>query len=356
MKMGNHADLAVVTMDIADPAQADLIDSFVLGHAQGTAFHRPAWMRGITRATGHAAHVMAAVGPSGRVRGILPVHHIRSLLFGQAIVSTGFAVDGGIVADDPATIAALAAAAQRLARDKGGLPVELRGGAAPGEGWTTREDGHVGFIRPLADDDGAELLAVPRKHRAELRKALANPALHVRHGRDDGLIRDHYRVYAESVRNLGTPVFPARLFRETLAQFGEQADILVVYDGDRPVSAVLSLYHHDHVLPFWGGGVQDARHLRSNELMYYRLMGHARERGMRHFDFGRSKSGSGQAAWKKSFGFTPRPLAYHSWSPTGAVRDVNPQSVRYQRLVDLWKRLPLPVAALIGPPIARGLG
>lgn len=356
MKMGNHADLAIVSIDLADPAQRDMIDAYVLSHEEGTAFHRPCWLAGVMAATGHAAHVLAAIGPSGRVRGVLPVHHIRSRLFGQAIVSSGFAVGGGILSDDSATTAALAGAIQHMARDRGGPSVELRGGASPGEGWTTRTDGHVGFVRPLAADDEAELLTVPRKHRAELRKALANPALHVRHGRDERLVKDHYRVYAQSVRNLGTPVFPARLFREMLERFGEQADITVVYDAGRPVSAVLSFYHRDHVLPYWGGGVQDARRLRSNELMYFRLMGHARQRGMGHFDFGRSKAGSGQAAWKKSFGFTPMPLAYHSWSPTGAVRDVNPQSVRYQRLVDMWKKLPLPVANLIGPLIARGLG
>ncbi|HKT78065.1 MAG TPA: GNAT family N-acetyltransferase, partial [Sphingobium sp.] len=262
----------------------------------------------------------------------------------------------GLLADDPAVATALATAAQDMARTRNIGSVELRGGAAPGGDWTLHDGSHLGFTRPLAADDEAELLAVPRKHRAELRKALANPALHVAIGRSPKLIRDHYRVYATSVRNLGTPVFPARLFREVLAHFGEDADILAVYEGDRPVSAVLTLYHAGRAMPFWGGGIGDARRLRSNELMYYRLMAHGRDRGMKLFDFGRSKAGSGQAAWKKSFGFDPVPLSYHSWSPTGEKRDINPNSPRYQRRVDLWKKLPLPLANLIGPFIARGLG
>ncbi len=197
---------------------------------------------------------------------------------------------------------------------------------------------------------------MPRKHRAELRKALANDALRVEIGREARHRQAHYRVYSESVRNLGTPVFPARLFREVLAAFAEEADILAVYEGERPVSAVLTLYHQGRVMPFWGGGIADARRLRSNELMYFRLMGHGRARGMRVFDFGRSKTGSGQAAWKKSFGFDPVPLSYHSWSATGERRDIDPNSPHYQRRIDLWKKLPLPVANLIGPLIARGLG
>ena len=356
MIAGNRADLAITTLDLADPAQAQAADAYVLAHGASTPFHRPAWLIAIERATANRALMLAAVAPSGQICGLLPLQHVRSRLFGQALVSAAFAVDGGILADDPAVIAALAAAARNAARARGDMPVELRGGAAPGEGWRVCEGEHVAFVRPLAVDDEAELLAIPRKHRAELRKALANPALTVDHGRSAAHLRDHYRIYAECVRNLGTPVFPARLFREVIAAFGADADISIVRDGDRPVSAVLTLYHGDRVMPFWGGGGADARRLRSNELMYYRLMGHGRARGAGRFDFGRSKVGSGQAAWKKSFGFDPQPLVYYDWSPTGQLRDVSPTSAKYQRRIELWKKLPLPVANLLGPMISRGLG
>ncbi|GAY21884.1 MULTISPECIES: FemAB family XrtA/PEP-CTERM system-associated protein [Sphingobium] len=349
-------EMLVTALDLDDPAQRSAADKFVMAHPAGTPFHRPAWLTGVERGTGNRAHMLAAVAPSGEMAGLLPLHHVKSALFGQALVSSGFAVDGGILASDPAAVPALAAACEGMARDGRIASVEIRGGPAPGRGWALHEGSHLGFARPIAADDEAELLAVPRKHRAELRKALANDALRVEIGREARHRQAHYRVYSESVRNLGTPVFPARLFREVLAAFGEDADILAVYEGERPVSAVLTLYHQGRVMPFWGGGIADARRLRSNELMYFRLMGHGRARGMRVFDFGRSKTGSGQAAWKKSFGFDPVPLSYHSWSATGERRDIDPNSPHYQRRIDLWKKLPLPVANLIGPLIARGLG
>jgi FemAB-related protein (PEP-CTERM system-associated) len=349
-------EILVTALDLADPTQRAAADAFVMARPDGTPFHRPAWLLGVARGTGNRAHMLLALAPSGQIVGLLPLHHVKSALFGQALVSSGFAVDGGILASDPAAVSALAAACEGMARDGGIGSVELRGGPVPGEGWAMHAGSHLGFSRPIAADDEAELLAVPRKHRAELRKALANDALRVEIGRDARHRRAHYRVYSESVRNLGTPVFPARLFREVLAAFGEDADILIVHEGDRPVSAVLTVYHQGRVMPFWGGGIGDARRLRSNELMYYRLMAHGRERGMSVFDFGRSKAGSGQAAWKRSFGFDPVPLSYHSWSATGERRDVNPNSPQYQRRIDLWKKLPLPVANLIGPFIARGLG
>jgi FemAB-related protein (PEP-CTERM system-associated) len=348
--------LGVVALDLTDRVQVAAAEDFVASRAEGTPFHRPAWLKAIERGTGNRAHLLAAVAPSGQIAGLLPLTHMKSRLFGQALVSSGFAVDGGILADDGAAIAALANAAEGLARNRGVGSIEIRGGPAPAKGWRMHGGSHVGFSRAIAPDDEAELLAIPRKHRAELRKALANPALRVETGRDERLLRAHYHVYAQSVRNLGTPVFPARLFREVMSAFGDDADILLVLEGDRPVSAVLTLYHKGRVMPFWGGGIADARQLRSNELMYYRLMGHGRALGMRIFDFGRSKTGSGQAAWKKSFGFDPKPLAYHSWSANGELRDINPNSAKYQRRVDLWKKLPLPLANLLGPFISRGLG
>lgn len=356
MMMGNAAGLAVTQMNLTDPVQAQGIDAYVMAHPNGTPFHRTAWARAAEAATANRAIMLAAVGPSGQIAGLLPLHHMKSRLFGAALVSSAFAVDGGILADDARVIAALAKAAEALARERGGLSLELRGGPVPADDWQLYEGQHVGFTRPIAADDDAELLAIPRKHRAELRKALANPALTFTVGRDKAHMRDHYRIYAQSVHNLGTPVFPARLFREVMTRFGEDADIMIVRNGDRPVSAVLTLYHNGRVLPYWGGGIADARRLRSNELMYYRLMGHGRARGMTLFDFGRSKVGSGQAAWKKSFGFEPRPLSYHGWSVDGERRNIDPNSPKYQQRIALWKRLPLPIANLIGPHIARGLG
>ncbi|MBU0869305.1 MAG: FemAB, partial [Alphaproteobacteria bacterium] len=166
MMLGNGADLAVILMDLNDPALARAVDAFVLAHADGLPFHRPAWLHAIEQATGNRALLLAAVGPSGRIRGILPLHHVRSRLFGAALVSTAFAVGGGILAEDDRAIAVLAAAAEGLAGERGGLSLELRGGPAPGDNWQRLDGAHVGFVRPLAVDDDAELLAIPRKHRA----------------------------------------------------------------------------------------------------------------------------------------------------------------------------------------------
>jgi len=348
------AAAAVRVAPLADPA---VWDGFVAAHPDATPFHSRAWCEAVSRATGHGCHALAALDTAGAVVGLLPLHHVRSPLFGQALVASGFAVGGGILADDPAVADALAEAVAALARTRGVPSVELRGGQPPeGEGWHREEATYAGFARDLAADDDAELLAIPRKQRAEVRKALAG-GLTVTTGRGVEERRDHYRVYAESVRNLGTPVFPKALFDAVLDAFGADADILTVRAGGQPVASVLSLYWRGTVMPYWGGGTFAARGLRANEMMYYALMGHARSRGCTRFDFGRSKLGTGPFSYKKNWGFEPRPLVYARWlAPGETPRDTNPNSARYRLQVDLWKRLPLWAANRIGPLIARGLG
>lgn len=330
-------------------------DAYVDAHPAATPFHTRAWCQAITRATGHQHHLIAQRDAAGRIVGLLPLHHVRSPLFGQALVASGFAVGGGILADSDDIAAVLADAAVDLAASLGVPSIELRGGPLP-EGWHVEDDVYAGFARDLAKDEETELLAIPRKQRAEVRKALASD-LTVTVGTDEDHQRAHYQTYATSVRNLGTPVFPKSLFSHVLDAFGDQADILNVHQDGEVVASVLSLYWRGTVMPYWGGGLASARGLRANELMYFALMNHARARGCTRFDFGRSKLGTGPFAYKKNWGFEPQPLTYARWlAPGETPRDTNPTSARYRLQVDLWKKLPLWAANRIGPLIARGLG
>lgn len=342
---------AIRPADLAQPDEVARIDGFV-AELGGSAFHRPAWLRAIERGTGQRAHGLLAE-KDGAPIGWLPLTDVRSPIFGRALVSSGFAVGGGILAERVSTALALAEAAQELAQALGCTTIELRGGPMP-RGWDIRGDSHCGFEAPLAADDEAQLLAIPRKQRAEVRKGLEQDlTVHIGNSAEDRAA--HFACYAESVRNLGTPVFPKSLFAAVLDAL--DSDILTVRHRGVPVASVLSLYHRGAVLPFWGGGTHAARALRANDRMYFELMLHARRRGCVSFDFGRSKTGSGAYHFKKNWGFEPKPLSYANWTAPGAEkRDADPTSARHAARIAVWKKLPLPIANRLGPLIARGLG
>jgi FemAB-related protein (PEP-CTERM system-associated) len=342
--------------DLRDAQECARIDAWVLAHDAGSPFHRPIWLTAVEAGTGQEAHCLIAETASGRIEAILPFHLIHSPLFGRALVSSGFAVGGGILSSSTAATRRLAAAAWDMATRWSCPTVELRGGALPGGDWTEKREAHASFVCTLSADADAELLAIPRKQRAEVRKGLDND-LTIKCGRSERDLDWHYAVYAESVRNLGTPVFPKLLMQSVLSEFADAADILTVLHHGRPVATVLSLYHNGTVMPYWGGGLWAARGLRANDVMYYALMNHARERGCTHFDFGRSKTGSGAYHFKKNWGFEPEPMAYAIRTADGqAPRDINPDSPKYQAQIALWQKLPLPIANRLGPWIAKGLG
>ncbi len=348
--------LSVRVLERPEANELARIEAFVAASSEGTAFHRPAWVLAVSRACGHQWRYLLAEDGTGELQGILPLNLIHSALFGRALVSSGFAVGGGILSDNDQAIQLLADEAWSFAERHSFPSVELRGGPVPDAMWQNKEGIYAGFVSALADDDESQLLAIPRKQRAEIRKGLANE-LTVRVGVEDQDRADHYAVYAESVRNLGTPVFPKALFDDVLDEFGDDADILTVLHDGKPVASVLSLYHQQVVMPYWGGGTWDARRVRANDIMYYSLMNHARERGCHKFDFGRSKYGTGAFSFKKNWGFEPQPLSYATRTADGEeARDVNPMSPKYKAKIALWQRLPLPLANLVGPMIAKGLG
>ena len=349
--------LRVSAADLRDPDVLSQIERFVAQHPDGTVFHRPAWLLGAAAGTGNRAVALLATRDDV-ITAYLPLTEIHSPLFGRVLASSGFGVGGGILAQDAAHARPLFSALEELALRRSCPAAELRGGYLPASrtGWAIKQDSHCGFVQPLAADDEAQLLQIPRKQRAEVRKGLAGD-LQVTAGSAASDRAAHYAVYSQSVRNLGTPVFPRQLFAQVLANFGQDADILTIWSAGKPVASVLSLYHKGAVMPYWGGGTWDARRLRANDRMYYELMLHARRRGCSTFDFGRSKTGSGAYDFKRNWGFEPDPLSYGQWTAPGApVRDADPTSARHAARIALWKRLPIPLANLIGPHIARGLG
>lgn len=351
-----HEKLAVRQVDLNAAEEAARIDAWVRIQPGATPFHLSCWLKAIERGTGNKAYCLVAENEAGELAGMVPLHAVGSPLFGRALVSSGFAVGGGILATSQGVADRLADAVWDLAVALKCPSAELRGGAIPHQDWTIQSDAHANFERELATDDEAQLLAIPRKQRAEVRKGL-DKGLVVETGNAQRDLDWHYRVYAESVRNLGTPVFPRSLMAETLKAFGDEADILTVLSDGKPVASVLSLYFNGAVMPYWGGGVWEARALRANDVMYYALMNHARRRGCTRFDFGRSKVESGAYFFKKNWGFEPEPLSYSKRTADGSPpRDVNPNSAKYRSIVSAWQKLPLPVANLIGPWISRGLG
>ncbi len=348
------ANITIKTLG-ADQNEIARWDAFVESCAEATFFHRAAWRGIMERIFGHRTFFLYAER-DGDICGVLPLAQVKSRLFGHALISLPFCVYAGVAATDDIAATALldAATAKAHKLDVGHLECRnLSNRRAHSHDWST-QDIYFTFRKEILPEVEANMLAIPRKQRAMVRKGIkAGLTSQI----DDG-VETFFALYAENVHRHGTPALPKRYFAALKQTFGKDCEVLTVRSPEgKPLSSVLTFYFRDEVLPYYAGDDLAARDLAANDFKYWELMRRSCERGLKLFDYGRSKLDTGPYDFKKNWGFTPQPLDYgYQLIKADAVPQNNPLNPKYRAFIALWRRLPLPVANYLGPHIVRNLG
>ena len=334
------------------PDEAVRWDAFVSGCPEATFFHRIGWKSLLQDCFGHRTHYLLAERASNIV-GVLPLAEVKSLFFGHSLVSLPFCAYGGVAATEPDAITALHRSARELGKKLGVEHLELRDRTRREPEWP-QQGLYVTFRKAILPDVEANLLAIPRKQRAVVRKGQKNGLTsHI-----DAGVERFFALYADNMHRHGTPPLSRRYFEMLQKTFGQDVEVLTVTDpGGKAVSSVLSFYFRDEVLPYYAGDAAIARDLGANDFKYWELMRRACERGVRIFDYGRSKQGTGPFDFKKNWGFEPTPLSYeYCLYRRDRIPENNPLNPKFRALIALWRRLPLPVANFLGPHLVKSLG
>ena len=347
-------DLQTARLEVKLLAAADRArwDAFVSRCPEATFCHRAGWQEVIESTLGHRTWFLYAER-AGEIVGILPLAQVKSLLFGNSMASLPFCVYGGVAATDPAAVPALEAAAERLAQETGVAHLEYRN-VAPRHGDWPNQDLYVTFRKEILPEVDDNMLAIPRKQRAMVRKGIKAGL----RSELDADVERFFALFADNVHRHGTPAMPKRYFQRLKAVFGDDCEVMIVVDAaGTPVSGVISFYFRDEVFPYYAGDAEAARDLAANDFKYWDLMRRACEKGCKVFDYGRSKLGTGSYAFKKNWGFEPAPLAYeYRLYKRDAVPQNNPSNPKYKLFIEAWRRLPIGVANWLGPFIVRNLG
>jgi FemAB-related protein (PEP-CTERM system-associated) len=340
-----------ITIHLMQPKDAEKWDAFVQQCPDASFFHRAGWQSVIERAFGHKTWFYYAQA-NGAIVGVLPLAEIKSALFGHSLSSLPFCVYGGVATENEHARQALNAAAVALAEQLNVGHLEYRNIEAKNPDWLSK-DLYVTFRKEIDPDEEANMLAIPRKQRAMVRKGIkAELASEI----DQHTDRFYY-AYSSSVHRLGTPVFSKKFFRLLKEVFSDQCEIMTIVKDGRTIASVMSFYFRDEVLPYYGGGTHEARDLAGNDFMYWELMRRACARGCKVFDFGRSKLGTGAFDFKKNWGFQPTALHYeYKLQKSKSVPDNNPLNPKYQLFIKMWQRMPISLANILGPHIVKNLG
>ena len=326
-------------------------DAFVDSSAQGTFYHLSGWRSLIENTLHHPCYYLYCER-KGEIEAVLPLVHVKSLLFGSALISVPFLVYGGPVASSPDALDQIQAAARKLAVELGVDNLELRNRVELSGDWV-KKNNYVTFRKAIDPDPEKNLLAIPRKQRAMVRKGI-KAGLQVEF--DDDTDRLSAAMLA-CKRNLGTPFFGPPWLRAIKEEFDSRVEIATVTHNSDTVCSVMSFRYKNEILPYYGGGGDLARVLNGNDFMYWSVMERACKDGIEIFDYGRSAIDSGAYRFKKHWGFEPEPLHYQYFLvKADSLPNLNPSNPRYRFLINTWKKLPLPIAGIIGPPIARRLG
>lgn len=318
----------------------------------------PRWLAVLQDGLGHQPVLVTAWRGDEPV-GVLPLAWVKSRLFGRFLVSLPYLNRGGIAAVDQGTAAALFKEAREIARMGRANHLELRHHRAtlPTDPSMTERADKLRMVMSLPEDADSLWEEVGGKVRNQIRKAERTP-FQIRFGGHE-LLNGFYRVFAENMRDLGTPVYPKALFRATLSHFPDEAELVLVTLDEEPIGGALLV--HD----LWSGQsltqVPSASTLRrfnstnANMWMYHRMLMRAIERGSTRFDFGRSSPGAGTWRFKKQWGAAPEPTCWQQVVFRGDPSAMRPDHPKHQRRIERWQKLPLWMANMAGPMIVRGI-
>jgi FemAB-related protein (PEP-CTERM system-associated) len=325
-------------------------DDYVYRHPAGSIFHLTAWKRVVEKTFKFEPRYLF-IEQGGRIRGVLPLFMVSNLLLGRSLISTPIAVYGGVCADDEQTGILLRKAATEMAQRERVQYLELREQRPiPEPGFLTKKL-YVTFDLELPPQVDRLLAGFPRDTRYMIRKGQKSGLESVVDSRQ---LDTFYDIYSRSFSNLGTPVFPKRLFKIVLEEFGDQCEVTTIWHGKKALASVLSFRFKDWILPYFGGSLVESRPLAANNFMYYEVMRRAVEAGVRYFDFGRSKLGSGSYSFKTQWNMRERPLPYQFFLVRRkSMPNHSPANPKFSLAISVWKKLPLPVTKILGPAMVR---
>ncbi len=346
--------------------RADLADAA----ADGPALRRDKrWLRALSAAFQHEPALLISENHDGEAVAHLPLCLTKSRLFGRYVVALPYVNTAGL-SGDPAAFGPLLHAAVALAAEHDAKWLELRHETPVEHPALTHRLTHKVHMRlplPTHADGGGEALmtSLKSKRRSQLKKTLRENELTFRWGGLE-LLNDFHRVFAENMRDLGTPAFGRELFAAILEQFADDAELCVGFDGtgsrgSRPVAGALLIHAQPGTEGRTRTEVPSASTLRAynpsgaNMAMYWQLLTRAIARGAGEFDFGRSTEDSPTYRFKKQWGATPHPACWQFHVRNGEPGGLSPDAGGFSLAVRMWKRLPLPIANLLGPRIVRGI-
>lgn len=341
----------IKVISISSAADGIQWDAFVRTCKTATGYHQFAWGHVIARSFDHPCHYLVAIDDDGNWQGVLPLVHVRSMLFGDTLVSLPFVNYGGLLFKTTGAASRLIEAAEELRKSLGATLVELRHVESSVASLRTKSH-KVTMILDLESDSDSQWRGLNSKVRNQIRKAQGSGLRSVIGHAE--LLDDFYHVFVRNMRDLGSPVLPRRFFSRVLESFQHSSRIIAIYRGAEVVSAGILLWYKDAMEVPWASSIREFNALCPNNLMYWEAIRFGIGRSFRTFDFGRCSPDGGTYKFKSQWNAKPVVLNWQYIAEDGkSLPDQQAYGKKYQLAVSVWQHLPLGITTIIGPSIRK---
>jgi CelD/BcsL family acetyltransferase involved in cellulose biosynthesis len=303
--------LAVIT-ELSDQ-ECPTWDAYVQNAAHGLPQHLSGWRKVLHKTYGYETSYLMACQDK-RVVGVLPLFFVRSILVGDVAMT----MPGGLCADSEEVAAELISHAKEItcqARVRRLILHDTRQ-KWPGELVTSVE----------IDHSGQHLSAF-------------------------------YDVLSRCTHQMGTPLFGPNFLERIVDTFPDGFNIAMVFRKQQPIGGYFQLQMGNTVFGMWGATLREYLKLRPVYLAYWEILSYASAHGYAFLDMGRSPVGSETSKYKGQWGGVARPI-YQQVIRANGDANANASNTdriqldsKFQLVMRLWPKLPLPVVRYLGPKL-----
>ncbi len=328
-------------------------DKFVLSHINSTNYHQVIWKDIIEKTFGHKTYYLFALNDEEEIEGILPLVHMKSILFGNFLISLPFFNYGGLLANGQEAIDSLIIKAKEIGDALSVEHIELRHLIPLKNAHDLKLKTHkVTMLLELPDDPDILWKRFKSKLRSQIRRP-QKEGMSVKIGGIDQL-DSFYEVFSINMRDLGTPVYPKKFFLNILKSFPKNSWIVSVFYNNLPVASGFIIGFKDVLEIPWASSIRKYNRLAPNMLLYWSILEFACKKGFKKFDFGRSSPNKGTYRFKKQWGATPHQLYWYYWLRNKEqLPSINPDNPKYKMAIELWQKLPVGITKILGPMIVK---
>jgi FemAB-related protein (PEP-CTERM system-associated) len=329
---------------------------------QAFLYHTNLWQQFISKSFSfnqkQQCFIIAKDQETNEIKTILPITKIKSKIFGNRILSTGFQEYGGVIGDQSYFPKMLKFLKNKYQKNFQFLEIKgsINQNNTPSEKILIKKVNYQRFILQLKDEKTVwdNIQKSKRKAIKKSKKECTCRELTIND------LNQFYNLYLQNMRSFGTPPYNKQYFYNFFKMIQSQGHgkIYGSFKDNKLISALLGFNYNNTVHITTAISNPKYKAFRPSDLMHWYFINWSIKNNYTSFDFGRVRTDSGQFEYKRKWGaqLSELPSFYFLLKDEQIPKLLDPSNKKYQLIIKIWQHLPLNVTKLVGMRLRKELG